>query len=181
MLQRLVLALAESKNEAADDLLLEALRLGSEQEQAIALDGLMRRQSTRGLSGVIGQFDSLPEPLRLEILARIKVFHHSLRECGRSDQTDLRLAAMKLIAIGRQGKLAYVLSENLHDLDENLSKAATEAMVALARWISTETRALQKSGIGCQVSGIGEENGESPPEPRNPNPDPRISPRPTKR
>src|SRR5204862_6523284 len=58
----------------------------------------------------------------------------------------MRLAAMKLIALGRQGKLAYVLSENLHDTDEALSKAATEAMVALARWVATETRALQRGG-----------------------------------
>jgi len=140
----LVLALVESKNEAADDLLLEALRLGTEQEKAGALDILVRRQSTHGLSGVIGQFDSLPESLQLDILKNIKVLHHALREAGRSDQSELRLAAMKLIALGRQGKLAYVLSENLHDLDEQLSKAATDAMVAMARWIATETRALQK-------------------------------------
>jgi HEAT repeat protein len=55
------------------------------------------------------------------------------------------MAAMKLIALGRQGKLAYVLSENLHDTDEALSKAATEAMVALARWAAIETRSLQKT------------------------------------
>jgi HEAT repeat protein len=160
MLQRLVLALAESKNEAADDLLLEALSLGNEQEKPIALDALMRRQSTRGLSGVIGQFDSLPEALQLEILGQIKVFHHAVRECGRSEQTELRLSAMKLIALGRQGKLAYVLSENLHDPEEKVSKAATEAMVALARWIATETRALQK-GQGARGEGQEEKSFES--------------------
>jgi HEAT repeat protein len=51
---------------------------------------------------------------------------------------------MKLIALGRQGKLAYVLSENLHDPDQSLSKAAVEAMVALARWVASETRKLQQ-------------------------------------
>src|SRR5204863_881977 len=107
---------------------------------------LSRRQSRRGLSGVIGQFGALPEPLQLQILGNIKTFHHALRECGRSERSELRLAAMKLIAIGRQGKLAYVLSENLHDLDENLSKAACDAIVSLARWIATETRNLTKLG-----------------------------------
>jgi hypothetical protein len=145
MLNRLILALIESKNEAADDLLLEALRLGNEPEKAAALDALVRRQTTRGLGGVIGQFENLPESLQLAVLGQIKLYHHALRECGRSDTVGQRLAAMKLIALGRQGKLAYVLSENLHDLDEQLSKAATEAMVAMARWIATETRALQKS------------------------------------
>jgi HEAT repeat protein len=144
MLNRLINALVNSKNEAADDLLLQALRLGLLGEQQLALEALLRRRSSRGLSGIIGHYDSLPEPLRLLVLENIGVFNHALAECGRSAELPVRLAAMRLIAVGRQGKLAYVLSENLHDADPALSKAATEAMVALARWVATETRRLQK-------------------------------------
>jgi HEAT repeat protein len=146
MIQRLLLALVESKNEAADAVLLEALRLGNEGEQRTALDALLERKSVRGLSGVVGQYKFLPESLQLHILNNVKHFHHALRECGRSDDASLRVAAMRLIALGRQGKLAYVLSENLHDRDETLSKTAVEAMVALARWVATETRRLQQAG-----------------------------------
>src|SRR3954447_18446983 len=156
MLDRLVNALVSSPNEAADDLLLEALRLGNDGERGVALGAVMRRKAVRGLSGVIGQYDRLPESLQETILSGIKEFHHALRECGRSDDVELRMAAMRLIVLGRQGKLAYVLSENLHDLDETLSKAATEAMVALARWVSVETRKLQKSGSGSRDPGSGE-------------------------
>src|SRR4051812_22936688 len=156
MLDRLVNALVNSPNEAADDLLLEALRLGNEGERGVALRALMRRKAVRGLSGVIGQYDRLPESLQETILSGIREFHHALRECGRSDDVELRMAAMRLIALGRQGKLAYVLSENLHDLDETLSKSATEAMVALARWVSVETRKLQKPGLGSRVRGSDE-------------------------
>ncbi|HVT87224.1 MAG TPA: HEAT repeat domain-containing protein [Tepidisphaeraceae bacterium] len=144
MIDRLIHALVESKNAAADDVLLEALRLGQPVEQSLALNALIQRQKTHGLCGIIEVYDSLPQDLQLDILKHIGIFHHAIRECGRSDHAEIRLAAMKLIALSRQGKLAYVLSENLHDLDENLSKVATEAMVALARWISMETRALQK-------------------------------------
>jgi HEAT repeat protein len=170
MLDRLVHALVKSENEAADDLLLEALRLGNESEKNVALGGLLERQTVRGLGGVIEQYDQLPEGLQVTILSRIRDFHHSLRECGRSDRHELRLAAMKLIALGRQGKLAYVLSENLHDLDEALSKAAVEAMVALARWVATETRRLQREGVGFRVSGVGEKT-EFTPDTLNPTPD----------
>ena len=159
MLNRLINALVNSKNEAADDLLLQALRLGLLGEQQLALDALLRRKSSRGLSGIIGHYDSLPEPLRLVVLENIGVFNHALAECGRSAELPLRLAAMRLIAVGRQGKLAYVLSENLHDADPALSKAATEAMVALARWVATETRRLQKGFVHA-----GRE-GEAPSEP----------------
>jgi len=147
ILDQLIAALVETKNGAADELLLEALRLGNPQEKTLAMNALIRRQTVRGLSGIVEQYDKLPESLQHEILAQIKLFHHALRESGRSDNYELRTAAMKLIALGRQGKLAYVLSENLHDTDETLSKSATEAMVALARWAAIETRALQKGDL----------------------------------
>ena len=148
MLDRLFDTLVLSKNEAADAVLLEALRLGAEREQRSVLWALLRRRTVRGLGGVVSLYDKLPEPLQLHVLRNIKLFHPALRECGRSDSISLRLAALKLIALGRQGRLAYVLSENLHSTDDAVSKAATEAMVALARWVSTETRKLQKDGPG---------------------------------
>ena len=144
MLDQLVHALVESKNEAADDTLLEALRLGNDSEKNLVLAALLRRQTTTGLSGVVAQYDALPDPLQLKILANIKLFHPALRECGRSPDTARRLAAMKLIALGRQGKLTYVLSDSLHSTDPTLSKGAVESLVALARWAATETRRLQK-------------------------------------
>jgi HEAT repeat protein len=146
MIQQLIQALVTSNNEAADEVLLEALRLGNVEEQQAALLALIQRETTRGLSGVIGLYDSLHDDLKLRILENVRTLHHALRECGRSDDYAQRLAALKLIALGRQGKLAYVLSENLHDLDENLSKAACDAIVSLARWIATESRNLIKLG-----------------------------------
>ncbi|HLL90101.1 MAG TPA: HEAT repeat domain-containing protein [Tepidisphaeraceae bacterium] len=143
MLDRLIQALAASQNEAADDVLLQALRLGTDRERSLALGGLLQRATIHGLCGVIGRYHQLSEPLQVQVLQNIKTFHHALREAGRSDDTGRRLAAMKLIALGRQGKLAYVLSENMHEPDEQLAKAAVEAMVALARWVAVETRRLQ--------------------------------------
>jgi HEAT repeat protein len=162
--RRFILALIESENEAADDLLLEALRLGNPQEQAVALDALIERETTTGLSGVIALYEQLADALKLQVLQNIKSFHQALRECGRSDDHERRFAAMKLIALGRQGKLAYVLSENLHESDEKLAQAACEAMVALARWVATETRALQRGA-----------NSELEPDTRNPEPGTRNS------
>lgn len=144
MLQRLIQALIESENEAADDILVEALEIGNTAEKAVVLDALIRREGVRGLCGVIDLFPKLPDELKLEVLTNIRYFHAALRECGKSDDTRRRLAAMKLIAQGRVGRLSYVLSENLHSNDEQLSRAAVEAIVALARWISSETRNLQK-------------------------------------
>ncbi len=146
-LDRLIAALIASKNEAADDALLEAIVRGSPPERNISLDALFTRRTTHGLTGLIGIYPQLPGGVQTQILKNIKVLHHAIREAGRSDRPEMRLAAMKLIALGRQGKLAYVLSENLHSASETLSRAAVDAMVSLAKWISTETRKLQKTSI----------------------------------
>jgi HEAT repeat protein len=148
MRDRLIQILIQSENAAADDLLLEALRVGSTKEQALALEALFRRNTVRGLGGVIGLYEQLPDEFKSRILKDVKLLHHALREAGRSEDPARRLAAMKLIALGRQGKLAYVLSENLHASEEEFSKAATEAMVALARWVATETHRLQRGTAG---------------------------------
>lgn len=146
MHDRVIQALVESENGAADDLLVEALRRGTLREQAAVLDALIRRETTPGLRGVVDLYADLPDSLKLEVLRNIRYFHSALRECGKSSDTNRRLAAIRLIAKGRVGRLSYVLSENLHQADEALSKAAVEALVSLARWISSETRNLQKLG-----------------------------------
>jgi HEAT repeat protein len=148
MLDQLIQTLLRTENEAADDLLTQALRLGLEHEQRVALDVLLRRKTVRGLSGIIAVFDDLPKSLQETALRNIRLFNHALAECGRSDDTGHRLAAMRMIAVGRQGKLAYVLSENLHNPDPVLSNAATEALLTLAKWIATETLKLQNEGSG---------------------------------
>ena len=94
MLDRLIHALVQSRNEAADDVLSEALRVGAEREQRLALAALVRRRTVRGLSAVIARYAGLPEPLQLYVLRNIRLFHAALRECGRSDDIPLRLAAL---------------------------------------------------------------------------------------
>jgi hypothetical protein len=73
--QRLIHALIESDNEAADELLLEALGRGNEAEKSIALGALLQRQRLRGLSGVVAQYPQLTERLQLIVLNSIKQFH----------------------------------------------------------------------------------------------------------
>src|SRR6476661_6913732 len=64
MIERLVEALVQSKNESADIVLLEAMEVGNEREQRTALRALIRRQTVRGLCGVIAMYDALRESLQ---------------------------------------------------------------------------------------------------------------------
>jgi len=142
MLDQLVQSLISTKNEAADDVLLEGLDRGNEREKSLCFNTLVRRGTVRGLSGVVVRFDQLSTALQGVTLQSIRAFHPALRHCGRGGDVPTRMAALQLIALGRQGKLAYVISENLHETDDILSRAAVNAMVELARWVSDETRQL---------------------------------------
>ncbi|HQY88549.1 MAG TPA: hypothetical protein PK402_07815, partial [Tepidisphaeraceae bacterium] len=139
----LLRALIASPNLAADDVLIDALRIGQAHEQPIILAALLSRKSVRGLSGVVELYEKLPERLQVDVLENIGEFHPAIRECARSEIPTRRINAMKMIAHGRQGRLSYVLGENLHSGDEQFSKAAASAMSALARWVVRSTRMLQ--------------------------------------
>ncbi len=147
MLANLVDALVQSKNEAADDVLVEALRLGTEAEKSLVLGALLRRATSRGLSNAIALYETLPASCQKTLLQNIGKLHPSLRESGRSPEARLALPAIKLIAAGRQGRLTYILSEALHAVDESISRSAMEAMLALSRWVVSEARKLQTGGF----------------------------------
>ncbi|HEY1684642.1 MAG TPA: HEAT repeat domain-containing protein [Tepidisphaeraceae bacterium] len=143
MLERIINVLIESKNLAADDLLLGAMDVGNEKEGLVALDALLKRGTIHGLSGLIERYARLKEPLKLQVLDHIKILTPAIRACATTGDLLERMSALKLIALGRQGKLAYLLIENMHHGDTEVSQAAVDAMVALARWVATETRKVQ--------------------------------------
>jgi HEAT repeat protein len=152
MIDQLLRALIATPNEAADDVLVDALRVGNLSEQHVVLGALLARNSAKGLRGVIELYERLPEPIQIEVLANIRKFHHAIREAGRSDVTAQRLGAIRLIAEARQGKLAYVLSENLHVADEAFAKAAAGALNTLARWINRSVRTLQDASVEADTN-----------------------------
>jgi HEAT repeat protein len=143
-LQRLLSFLVSADNQAADDLLLEALKIGNEHEQTIALEALIRREKQYGLIGVLSEYENLPPSLKLAIVKRARVFYHALSEAGRSDNRPARIAAMRVIAAAHFGKLGYVLSENLRDPDDELSKAACESLLEMARWVNAQSRIMYR-------------------------------------
>ena len=79
MLDQLLHVLVHSKNEAADDVLVEALRLGDEYEKRPVLEALLYRKSIHGLCSIVAEYGSLSELLQQHVLSEIKVFHPALR------------------------------------------------------------------------------------------------------
>jgi HEAT repeat protein len=153
-LQKLLSLLVSADNQAADDLLLEALRVGNDHERAIALEALTRRANSHGLFGVLELFDQLSPKTQKLIIDKATTFYFVLSDAGRSDNHAARLAAMKIIASARLGKLSYVLSENLRDPDDALSKAACDSLVDLARWVNSESRLMHRFDHSPQDDGL---------------------------
>lgn len=153
MLERLIHVLVETKNEAADDLLLQAIELGNDKEAAVAMDALFRRQTVYGMSGLIGRYENLSEALKLKTLEQIKALTPAIRVCAASADVPRRLSALKIIALARQGKLAYLLIESMNHGNEDVARAGIEALVALARWVTTEVRRLQNSPVKTDAQG----------------------------
>jgi hypothetical protein len=145
MNQELLRALVGSPNLAADDVLLEALALGDAGEKRAVLRAMGQRATTAGAGRLIRQFQQLPDEVQLMMLEEIGQFHTALRNTAKSDDKDDRIAAMRLILAGRQGRLCFALSENLRSPDTEVAQVAADCLVGLARWVMTETRRLQQN------------------------------------
>jgi ribosome biogenesis protein Tsr3 len=143
-LQKLLNLLISADNQAADDLLLEALALGNEYERKIALEAITRRANGYGLMGVLHQFADLPPSVQKMVIDKSAVFYFVLSEAGRGDDRAARLAAIQVISEARIGKLSYVLSENLRDPDDQLSKSACDALLEMSRWVNMQSRLMHR-------------------------------------
>src|SRR5215212_3089234 len=158
MLSRLVQALVDSKNEAADGVLLEALQVGNDAEKALALNAIFRRGTVKALSGVIEQYSELPASLQSMMLGNVKQLHAALRECSKSHHQKTVLAAIRLISAGKQGKLTYILAEELHGTDDLIAKNASDAVVEMARWVSSLSRRLQTIKLWQEAEAAGKKD-----------------------
>lgn len=147
MLDRVLASLVASGNEAADDVLLEAMRRGNALEASRALGALLDRKTPTGVFGVLRQFDTLLNDLRLMVVERAGDLYHLLPEAGRHEEAAMRGVAIRLIALGKLGQLSYVLTENLAHPDHAVSTAAIDGLVALARFVAGETRRLQSGKV----------------------------------
>ncbi len=143
---QVIAALVQSANGAADDALLEAVRVGSPAEAARALDGLFQRATEAGLAGIVGAYADLPAALRPRVTGAVDRLAGAVRDVGRSGTSDARLSAVRLVADTRQGQLAGLLSENLRHADAAVATAAAAALVALAEWVAAGVRGLAHGG-----------------------------------
>jgi HEAT repeat protein len=144
-LDQVIAALVQSTNGAADDALLEALKVGTPPEVARALDGLFQRRTTAALNGVVERYADLPAELRPGVLEHLDLLMTAVREVGRDGVSDARLSAIRLVVDARAGQLSHVLSDNLRHADLTVATAAANALVSMAEWVATGVRQLQRS------------------------------------
>ncbi len=152
-LDQVIAALVQSTNGAADEALLEALKVGSPPEVARALGGLFQRRTTAALTGIVERYADLPVGLRPVVVEQVDLLMTAVREVGRSGETDGRLSAVRLVVDARAGRLADVLSDNLRHLDGTVATAAAAALVTMAEWVAAGVRGLQRSDADEAVDG----------------------------
>ena len=147
--------LARHKSPAADDLLLDAARLGNDAERAAAVESLLHRATPRGLVGLVELFATLPEALRRRVGESAEVLVGAVARCARSDESATRVAAAGFVAAARSPRLAYLLSDLLRSPVPDVFEAACGAALGLAEWVeatSLDLRAGRLSGEAASAT-----------------------------
>ena len=136
--------LARHASPAADELLLEAARVGSDAERAAAVESLLHRGTPRGLAGLVELFDKLPDASRRRLGDCADALANAVARCARSDETLTRVAAARFVAAVRSPKLGYLLADLLRSPSPLVFDAAGDAAQALAEWVDQTTTDLRE-------------------------------------
>ena len=139
--------LARHKSPAADELLLDAARLGDEAECGAAIESLLHRATARGLTGLVELFDDLPDALRRRLGESAETLVSAVSRCARSDENATRVAAAKFIAATRSPQLAYVLADLLRSPSPEVFEAACGAAEGLAEWVDETSLDLRENRL----------------------------------
>ena len=139
--------LARHKSTAADELLLDAARLGNDAERGAAVESLLHRATARGLSGLIELFADLPDALRRRLGESADVLTTAVSRCARSDDSATRVAAARFIAATRSPKLAYILGDLLRSPSPEVFEAACDAAEGLAAWVEESSLDLRENRL----------------------------------
>ena len=116
---------------AADDVLLEVVRLGDEDEQAAAVGGLIKRRRDAGLIGLLMNFDSLAPAAREVAMKASDVLAPAVGKAARNGSDRAGRGAASFIAATRDPKLVGTLVSLLKSTQTTVHTAAAEGVVAL--------------------------------------------------
>ena len=139
--------LARHKSPAADDLLLEAARLGDDAERAAAVESILHRGTSRGLAGLVTLFNDLPDSLRSRLGESVERLGPAVARCARGEEPAGRVAAARFVAAVASPKLAYLLDDLLRSPSPEVFAAACDAVESLAHAAADDAAALRSGTL----------------------------------
>lgn len=124
-------ALAESRNPAADDALVAALRESEPAATGPIVRTLLARGRPSGVAGLIGQYHRIGDEDRRLILESVDQLYGALRDCCSMEDPQARLNVVTVVSDARGYRLSYLLSSLLRDRSPRVRKAAACTMQQL--------------------------------------------------
>ena len=154
-LRRLLVAEASP---AADEVLLDALAHGDDDERGRVVE-LMAERAARhpaagAVLGAIRRFDRWPATVQKLLAARAGDWLPIVRAAGRAKDAGLRQAAVRFAAASGRAELAHVVAENAVGPGEALTAAAAEALARLADEVLADspTDAARREAVESAVA-----------------------------
>ncbi len=124
--------LTETREAAADDALLGALKSADLPTGRAIIETLLVRQQRRGLRGLVMALHLLDDTLCQRLLGESERLFGVLREAAQSRDEQVRLNVLALIRRGRLYRAAYLLDGAFHDRSSRVREVAAETLFQLA-------------------------------------------------
>ena len=119
---------------AADEVLLEALRLGDPGEQSAALEAILQGLGATGLAGAMAMYADLPAGLRRRLAGEVDALAGAAAGCSHGESDGPRISVTRFIAEARSPRLMHLLADLLRAGSPEVYKSACAAAADLADW-----------------------------------------------
>lgn len=132
MIGSLYKVVCAQETSAADEVLLEVLRLGDADEAAAAAEALLRRKREAGLVGLFAAWNRLPAELQTRLVASADQLTAAAAKGTRHGSEEARAGIAAFVAATRDVRLVYLLAELLRARSGRPLEAAAIAVRELA-------------------------------------------------
>ena len=105
----------------------------------IALN-LLERRRPEGAAALVLHYDRLPPDIQATVVRHASELYRPLREVTSRKGAHGPANAIRIIVASKAVRLAYLVTEQLHDSSSGLRSQAAEALLELARWARTTSR-----------------------------------------
>ena len=146
-LDKIYARLEKIRDPSVDQALAAALHTADEASVRRIAAVLMERGQTEAMVALVEHYDRLPSDIQRSAAAQVKQLYATLRKAASRDSGACAANTIRMIQQAKEGRLAYLVAEQLRNRPSDIQAQAAQCLLDLARHATTPTTSINQPGV----------------------------------